>query len=47
MGIEASMTLNRFDYGVKWDRKLDNGGLVVSNEVQVNLAVEAISRAQQ
>ncbi len=47
MGFEATLTLNRFDYGVKWDRKLDNGGLVVSNEVQVNLAVEAIARAQQ
>ncbi|MDZ7361072.1 MAG: YceI family protein [candidate division KSB1 bacterium] len=47
MGIEAAMTLNRFDYGVKWDRKLDNGGLVVSNEVQINVAVEAIARAEQ
>jgi len=47
MGIEATLTVNRFDYGVKWDQKLDNGGLVVSNEVQVNLAVEAIARAQQ
>jgi len=47
MGIEAGLTLNRFDYGVKWDRTLDNGGLVVSSEVQINLTVEAMARTQQ
>jgi len=46
MGVEALTTLNRFDYGVKWDRKLDNGGLVVSEQVELTLAVEA-STAQQ
>jgi polyisoprenoid-binding protein YceI len=47
LGIEAGLKLDRFDYGVKWDRTMDSGGLVVSKEVDVNLTVEAISRKPQ
>jgi polyisoprenoid-binding protein YceI len=47
LGIEAGMTINRFDYGVKWDRTIESGGLVVSKEVDINLTVEAISRKPQ
>ncbi len=43
MGIEATMTINRFDYGVKWDRALDDGSLVVGKDVQINLTVEAVA----
>jgi polyisoprenoid-binding protein YceI len=48
MGIEAKTTLNRFDYGVKWDRALDDGGLVVGKDVEITLTVEALapSKAQ-
>jgi polyisoprenoid-binding protein YceI len=41
MGVEASLTINRFDYGVKWDRALDDGNLVVGKDVQINLTIEA------
>jgi polyisoprenoid-binding protein YceI len=41
MGIEAKTTVNRFDYGVKWDRALDDGSLVVGKDVEINLTVEA------
>ncbi len=47
LGIEAGLTIDRFDYGVKWDRTIESGGLVVSKEVDINLAVEAISRKPQ
>ncbi len=47
LGIEAGLTIDRFDYGVKWDRTIETGGLVVSREVDINLTVEAISRKQQ
>ncbi|MGH7450740.1 MAG: YceI family protein [bacterium] len=47
LGIEAGLTLDRFDYGVKWDRTIESGGLVVSKEVDVNLTLEAISRKAQ
>ena len=46
LGVQAETKLNRFDYGVKWDQKMDDGGLVVGEEVALNLAVEAIARAQ-
>ncbi|MCG3119726.1 MAG: Protein YceI [bacterium] len=41
LGIEAALTIDRFDYGVKWDRKLDDGNLVVGKDVQININVEA------
>ncbi|MDZ7344551.1 MAG: YceI family protein [candidate division KSB1 bacterium] len=47
IGIEAGLTIDRFDYDVKWDRTLETGGLVVSREVDVNLTIEAIARKGQ
>jgi polyisoprenoid-binding protein YceI len=41
-GIKANLVLNRQDYGVKWNQKLDNGGWAVDNLVKVNLDLEAI-----
>jgi polyisoprenoid-binding protein YceI len=40
MGFKATTTIDRFDYGVKWDRKLDSGGLVVSKNVDITLLME-------
>ena len=42
LGLKASGTLNRQDYGVKWSQKLDSGGLVVADEVGVELSIEAV-----
>ncbi|MFN7116058.1 MAG: YceI family protein [Saprospiraceae bacterium] len=40
-GFVLTGTINRFDYGVKWDSKLDNGnGLVVANEVMITCQIE-------
>jgi polyisoprenoid-binding protein YceI len=47
VGFEANLTVNRFDYGVKWDRTLDDGNLVVSKDVGINLTVEAIASKPQ
>ena len=41
-GIEANLTINRQDYGVKWSQTLDNGNLAVDNIVRVNLNLEAV-----
>lgn len=41
LGAEASLTINRQDYGVSWSKSLDSGGLVVSNDVKIDLNVEA------
>ncbi|MBI4351119.1 MAG: YceI family protein [Elusimicrobia bacterium] len=42
IGVESGLKLNRQDYGVKWSDLMDNGGLIVSNEVKIELAVEAV-----
>ncbi len=36
-GVEAGTTINRQDYGVSWNRSLDGGGLVVSDEVKIEI----------
>lgn len=41
IGIEASTTINRHDYNVSWNEKLDNGGVVVGENVKITLNAEA------
>jgi polyisoprenoid-binding protein YceI len=41
VGFEATTKLNRKDYGITWNRALDAGGVVVSDEVQVTVNLEA------
>jgi polyisoprenoid-binding protein YceI len=46
-GTSARFKINRKDFGVNWSRTLDSGGLVVSDEVSVNIDVELVQRKQQ
>ena len=39
-GFEASVTINRFDYNLKWDRLTEAGGLVVAENVKIQLDLE-------
>ncbi len=41
IGLSGSFTLNRQDYGINWNKALDNGGLAVSDEVKVDINIEA------
>jgi polyisoprenoid-binding protein YceI len=41
IGIESSFQINRQDYGVKWNKALDNGGLMVGNDVDISVNIEA------
>ena len=41
-GFSADGTLNRKDFGMVWNKTLDNGGLVVGDEVQIHLDIECI-----
>lgn len=43
-GFELSTTINRKDYGVSWNRPLDAGGWVLSDEVDVNIALEVVKQ---
>ena len=40
--VSASTRINRQDFGVAWNQKLDSGGVVVGDEVNVTLDVEMI-----
>lgn len=42
MGIEAGITLDRRDYGMNYGKTLDGGGLVVGNDVKIEIAAEAV-----
>ena len=42
IGVEGSTTINRHDFGVSWSRALDGGGLVVADDVRIELSVELI-----
>ncbi len=42
IGAQATTTLNRQDFGVKWNRSLDAGGVVVGDEVRIVLDLELI-----
>ncbi|MCB0309095.1 MAG: polyisoprenoid-binding protein [Bdellovibrionales bacterium] len=41
VAFTGSTTINRKDFDIKWNEKLDNGGLVVSEEVDIILDIEA------
>ena len=41
MGLETSLTLNRKDFGLVWNRALESGGVLVGEEVRVQIAIEA------
>lgn len=44
LGIEAHMKLDRKEYGLTWNRTLDQGGVAVGNEVKIEIFLEMISK---
>lgn len=44
MGVEAETTINRQDYGIKWNAPMAEGGFVVANDVQIALTLEAVKQ---
>lgn len=44
IGIEAVTTVNRQDYGINWSKTLDNGGLMVADEVKIEINAEAVKQ---
>lgn len=41
IGVEARTVLDRRDYGITWGQTLEGGGLAVSNDVRIELLLEA------
>ena len=44
LAATATTKIKRQDYGVKWNAKLDNGGVVVGDDVNITLDVEMIQK---
>jgi hypothetical protein len=42
-GFEASTKVDRKDYGIVWNKTLDQGGTLLGDDVQINLEIEAVS----
>ena len=43
--VTATSKLNRQDFGVKWNATLDNGGVVVGDDVNITIDAEMIKQA--
>ena len=46
-GFSASVTIDRKDYGLEWNKALETGGLLVGEKVSLDLEVEAVKQAAQ
>ena len=44
VGASASTKINRKDFGVSWNKALDNGSSVVGDDVKVSIDVEAVKQ---
>lgn len=45
IGLQAKTKLNRRDYGLKYNQALESGGLVVGDEVELEINAEAVKAA--
>ena len=43
-GFEINTTLNRKDYGVNWNKALDQGGYLLDDDVKVTINLEAVKK---
>ncbi|MES2178147.1 MAG: YceI family protein [Gemmatimonadota bacterium] len=41
-GFDATTTVNRMDYGVKWNRAAEGGGVMLGDDVKIEINVEAV-----
>lgn len=39
-GFEAELTVNRKDYGIRWNKALDNGGVLLGEQVKIRFNLE-------
>ncbi len=40
-GFSTNFSINRIDYGVKWNRAFEGGGAMLGDEVNISIRVEA------
>ena len=44
-GFTTHITLNRKDYGINWNKALDEGGFMLSDDVDITINLETVKRA--
>lgn len=44
IGFEASTKINRLDYKVTWNRAIEGGGVMLGDDVEINIQVEAVKQ---
>lgn len=42
IGLKATLTVNRKDYGLTWNKALETGGMVVGEDVEIEINAEAV-----
>jgi len=47
IGFEIETVLDRKDYGVSWNQTLDQGGVVLGDEVKVSINLEAVQKKEE
>ncbi len=45
VGFSAKGTIDRRDFGLTWNQALEAGGVVVGNDIKINIDVEAVREA--
>jgi len=45
-GYELRTTVDRKDYGISWNKTLDNGGLILGDEVEISINLEVVKEKQ-
>ena len=43
-GFELETTVNRKDYGINWNKALDNGGYLLSDDVKISVNLETVKK---
>ncbi len=43
-GFELEITLNRKDFGISWNKALDQGGALLGDDVKVSINLEAVKQ---
>ena len=42
MGFEASTTINRTDWGITWNRAVEGGGVMLGDDVKIEIVLETV-----
>ena len=43
-GFEIETAIDRKDYGITWNKALDQGGFMLADEVKININIEAVKK---